>query len=64
MKSVHVSEFMRLRGEQTRQKVYAFFREHPFATQEQCANALGVSIKTVGKHVQVLKQRMLEDMKV
>lgn len=60
----HVSELNRERSEGLRQKVLKFFREYPFASQEECALALGISPITVCRHVGILRERMREDMRV
>lgn len=62
-KKKHISEINQERSEKLRQKIMAFFREHPFATQIECANALGITNMTVCRHVAVLRERMREDMR-
>ncbi len=57
-------KYQRERREQGVQKVVAFYREHPFSTAKECANALGMSYDTVTRYVRILRDRSREDMKV
>lgn len=38
-----------------RQRVNAFFKKYPYANQDQCAEFLGLTIRTVCAHVCVLR---------
>lgn len=60
-----ISDHMKQKSENNRQRVLEFFRAHPFATQKQCAVELGVTTATVCNHVRVLREQMQrDDMKV
>lgn len=60
----HYSQVNREKAEQLRQEILSFFRANPFATQKECAAHFGLDRGTVNRHVNILRERMSEDMKV
>lgn len=60
----HASEVNKEAAEHMRQRILSFFRANPFATQKECAAHFGLNRATVNRHVNILRERMAEDMKV
>ena len=55
-KLVHASVINARRAAETRTQIKQYFRDHVGVTRQECAAALGLSLNTVCKHVNVLRR--------
>lgn len=62
-KKTRLADYQRARKEKAMLRVMAFYREHPFSTVKQCANALDMNYQTVARYVKELRDRTSQDLK-